>query len=103
MLEIRTCRVCGTAAHGIEVTVGEVNANRSNQSRRHVWPRRPTALGRCRSRRWCGALAAALEIEFTDACVPVCAGAGQIVLIGVPEGRAIGVKGRHSVVAPAPS
>src|ERR1041385_8955684 len=43
MLEVCPCRIGRTAAHAIEVAVGEVNPYRSNQNRRHTRPGGPAA------------------------------------------------------------
>ena len=47
-------------------------------------------------------MAAALEIELTDACMPVETAGRRIVFAYVPEAKAIGrVDGGHAVIAPA--
>ena len=42
VLEVRTCRICGATAHGVEVAVGlEINADRPDQGGRQVRTGRP--------------------------------------------------------------
>jgi hypothetical protein len=43
-----------------------------------------------------------LEIELTDACVPVKTAGGGVVFARVPEAHAIGrIDSRHAIIAPA--
>src|SRR4029077_2689713 len=84
VLEVRACKIRGTAAHSVKVAIREGNANRSNQYCRQGRTGRPSAA--CWSCCWRWARST-YEIELTDAGVPV---AALGILVDMPEVHAGG-------------
>src|SRR5207245_11637694 len=87
--ELATASIEGTPAHGVEFPVGwKINANLTDPGGRQRRCGCPTAGSRCSGRRRRGAYAAAGEIEFPDASVPVKTAGSCLVFVPLPEAKA---------------